>query len=446
MTAAQAGPIARSDADHRTNGVAWPAPLDPAALHGLAGEMVTAIEPYSEADPAALLVHTLIGAGALVGPASHAMAGDALHPPRLFGVLVGETSRGRKGSAQRPIERILRLADPSFAPLRVVEGLSSGEGLIWAVRDPIERVEQVGKGEDRHPELSLVDPGVADKRLLVVESEFSSPLHVAQRDGNTLTAVIRRAWDGGDLRTLTKTSPAVATGAHISIVGHITRAELLRCLDRTDLGNGFANRFLWLLVRRSKLLPDGEFVPEEVIRPLATRLARVAEWAAQGRLLRRDAEAAAVWKTVYGPLTEGRSGLLGAVTSRAEAQVLRLSVLYAILDMAPVMRPEHLLAALAVWRYAEASAESIFGDAIGDPIADSILTAIRRQGELSRTDIGNLLSRHADKNRIDGALTSLLLSGLAEPVENRETGGRPQEVWRPLFSHNSLISQPGNAQ
>jgi hypothetical protein len=424
----------------------WPAPLDVEALHGLAGEIVAAIEPYSEADPVALLLHTLIGAGALLGQASHAMAGDAPHPPRLFGILVGETSHGRKGSAQRPIDRILRIADPSFAPARVVEGLSSGEGLIWAVHDSIERIEQVGNGEDRHPVLSQVDPGVADKRLLVVESEFSSPLRVAQRNGNTLTAVIRRAWDDGDLRTLTKSPSAVATGAHVSIVGHITRAELFRCLDRTDLGNGFANRFLWVLVQRSKLLPDGEFVPDEVIRPLALRLARVAEWAAEGRLLRRDAEAAAVWNTVYGPLTEGRSGLLGSVTSRAEAQVLRLSVLYAILDMAPVMRPEHLLAALAVWRYADASAESIFGDAIGDPIADSILTAIRRQGELSRTDIVNLLGRHADKNRIDGALTSLLLSGLAEPVMNRETGGRPQEVWRPLFSHSSHISPPGNAQ
>lgn len=418
----------------------WPEPLDSVARHGLAGDIVSAIEPYSEADPVALLIHLLIGAGALVGANCYAVAGDARHPGRFFGVLVGDTSRGRKGSAQHPVERLLAFADPSFP--QSVEGLSSGEGLIWAVRDAIVKPEQVGKGRDQHAALMVVDEGVVDKRLLVVETEFSAPLRIAQRDGNTLTAVLRRAWDGRELRTLTKASPAVATGAHICVVGHITRDELLRCLDRTDLGNGFANRFLWVLVRRSKLLPEGELVPERVLAPLAARLGRVQEWASVERRLGRDDEARAVWTSVYGRLTDGRPGLLGAVTSRAEAQVLRLSVLFAVLDLSEVIRAEHLLAALAVWKYAEASAEIIFGDAVGDPIADMILTALRRKGELSRTAIADLLGRHPERHRIEAALISLSNAGLAERIVNRETGGRPQEVWRPLFSHLSHISQP----
>ncbi len=420
---------------------AWPDELDPVALYGLPGDIVRALEPYSEADPVALLMHTLVGAGAAVGPQCYALAGDARHPGRLFATLVGETSRGRKGSAQHPTERLLRLADSSFAAS--VEGLSSGEGLIWAVRDPIEKV---GRGADRHPEIVVIDPGVADKRLLVVETEFSAPLRIAVRDGNTLIATLRRAWDGRELRTLTKVSPAVATGAHICLVGHITRDELLRCLDRTDLGNGFANRFLWPLVRRSKLLPDGEAVPQHVIEPLARRLAEVVRWAAEERVLRRDDEASEVWRSVYGALTAGRAGLLGSVLSRAEAQVLRLSVLYAVLDMSTHISAEHLLAALAVWKYAEVSAEIIFGDAVGDPVADAILAALRRQGELTRTDIGNLLGRHPDRRRVDVALNALLQGGLAVSEVNRDTGGRPQEIWRPLFSHISLSAQPGAVQ
>jgi len=419
----------------------WPEPLDPAALHGPAGDIVRAIEPYSEADPAALLIHTLVGVGALFGSATHAMAADARHPGRLFAVLVGETSRGRKGSSLRPIERILEQADTDFAPDRVVEGLSSGEGVIWAVRDAVEKLEQVGKGADRHPEVVTIDPGVADKRLLVIESEFSSPLRVAQRDGNTLTAVIRRAWDGDRLQTLTKNSPTAATGAHVSLIGHITCEELLRVVDRSDLVNGFANRFLWMLVRRAKLLPHGESVPDQVIAQFAQRIAECAAWARDGHVLRRDAEADDIWEEIYGQLTEGRPGLLGAITSRAEAQVLRLSVLYAILDRSLTITAEHLLAALAVWRYADASAEAIFGDAIGDPIADTILAALRRRGSLTRTDIGNLLSRHGDRHRIEAALASLVAAGLAESSMNRDTGGRPQEVWRPLSSHNLHIAQ-----
>ena len=91
----------------------------------------------------------------------------------------------------------------------------------------------------------------------MVESEFVSALKVANRDGNTLSAVIRAAWDTGTLRTLTRNSPLEAVGAHVSIIGHITSEELRRYLDATETANGFANRFMWLCVRRSKVLPEG---------------------------------------------------------------------------------------------------------------------------------------------------------------------------------------------
>jgi hypothetical protein len=103
---------------------------------------------------------------------------------------------------------------------------------------------------------------VSDKRLLIVETEFASVLKVNARDGNTLSPILRQAWDSGNLRILTKNSPARATNAHISIIGHITKEELLRFITDTELANGLANRFLWVLVRRSKILPEGGGTPE----------------------------------------------------------------------------------------------------------------------------------------------------------------------------------------
>src|SRR5215469_1212858 len=103
---------------------------------------------------------------------------------------------------------------------------------------------KTGKGENVKYVETVIDPGVADKRLLVIESEFARTMMVIRRDGNTLSPVIRDAWDRGALAILTKNSPAQATGAHISIIGHITTDELRRNLDSTALTNGFANRFL----------------------------------------------------------------------------------------------------------------------------------------------------------------------------------------------------------
>ncbi len=121
-----------------------------------------------------------------------------------------------------------------------MSGMSSGEDLIWNVRDAQEK-----------------DPGIADKRLFVVETEFSQALKSMSREGNCLSSVIRQSFDDGILRTLTKNNPAVATGAHVSIIAYITLEELRRLMSETDALNGFANRFLWCCVRRSKLLPEG---------------------------------------------------------------------------------------------------------------------------------------------------------------------------------------------
>jgi hypothetical protein len=118
-----------------------------------------------------------------------------------------------------------------------------------------------------------------------------------------------------------------------------------------------------------------------------------------------DGQARAIWWAVYPALSEGLPGLLGAVISRAEAQVMRLALLYALLDESDAIKVEHLNAALAVWEYAQASARYIFGSAVGDPIADDILRSLRANPEgLSRTDISNLFKRNRDAQTIGRAL------------------------------------------
>jgi hypothetical protein len=108
---------------------------------------------------------------------------------------------------------------------------------------------------------------------------------------------------------------------------------------------------------------------------------------------------------------------------------VRLSLLYALLDKSPTIRPEHLNAALALWEYCEASVRHVFGDAIGDPVADAILNALRNTAEgLARTDISGLFSRHRDRERIDLALSALVRQDLAKAVRE-ETAGRPVEKW-----------------
>jgi Protein of unknown function (DUF3987) len=405
------------DAQDESTSPPWPA-LDAAALHGLTGDIVEAIAPHTEADPVALLVQTLIFFGNAIGRGPHCLVEADYHALNESAVLVGTTAKARKGTSEGHVRRLYQRVDPTWTDTRIEGGLSSGEGLIWAVRDAVER-----NGE-------IVEAGVLDKRLLVIEAEFASTLRVLGRDGNTLSAIIRHAWDGRRLSTITKNSPAHATGAHISIIGHITRDELLRYLGMTEANNGFGNRFLWVCVRRANILPEGGALEDSALTDLIMRLRHAVDAAARAHEIRRDDAARAIWREVYPELSEGTPGLLGAMTSRAEAHVMRLSAIYALLDESPVVTPAHLQAALALWQYCEDSARFIFGDALGEPLADEILRALRTHADgMTRNELMDYFDRHKSSGQIQQALKLLEEQGLATR-QRVETAGRPREVWR----------------
>jgi hypothetical protein len=144
-------------------------------------------------------------------------------------------------------------------------------------------------------------------------------------------------------------------------------------------------------------------------------------------------EAAAQWQKDYEQLSADRPGLLGAITARAEAQVVRLAMIYAVLDKAKQIDIPHLQAAMAVWAYCEASAVYIFGDSLGDPVADEILRALRQAGArgMNRTMISELFGRNQPANRIGTALALLIREGRARSEIHHTSGtrGRPSEFW-----------------
>jgi Protein of unknown function (DUF3987) len=396
----------------------WPT-RDPAALDGLAGRVVEVLGPHTEADPAGVLLTFLVAFGNLIGSDAHAIADGADHPARLNVVLVGETSRSRKGTAWANVRRVLELAATDWYGQRVMGGLASGEGLIAAVRDP-----------------SDDDQGAADKRLLVIEPEFSRVLTAAGREGSTLSAVLRACWDDGRLRVMTRRDPLVATGAHVSVVGHITAEELVRSLTATEAANGFANRFLFCCVRRSKQLPDGGSLDPAALDHLADHVQHAAERARPIRLLHRSPAAAKLWEAAYRSFGDGPSGLAGALVARPEAQTLRLSVAYALLDRSNVIEVPHLEAALAVWRYCERSALHVFGATLGDPIADRLLAAVRQAGPagLDRAGQYAAFARHVDRRQLERVRANLERRGLVITT-TEQTRGRPRLVTRALRSN-----------
>jgi hypothetical protein len=301
--------------------------------------------------------------------------------------------------------------------------------LLYAVRDRVvERQPVRERGRVKRYQVVIKDHGVADKRVLLIEEEFAQALRAMTREGNILSPILRQAWDTGDLRPLTKNNPLTVTGAHISVVAHITQGELVLALTRTDQANGLGNRFLWVAVRRFNFIPTPTGLSKPTRRRLVAKLRAAATFARSIKQLKRSRRAESHWVKIYRRLSTGIPGLLGAMLARSEAQVMRLACIYALLDQSPVVRLTHLKAALALWNYCETSTCWIFGQSLGNYAADRILTALRNKGSLSETKIQQLFAGHKSRHEIQDALSSLERCRLAVS-ERKSTRGRPRTVW-----------------
>lgn len=398
----------------------WPEPIDPVAYHGILGRIATETAEHTEADPVAVLATAAVALGCAIGRGPVFEVGAAIHRPRLFVALVGRSSVARKGTSADTVMPFFLRSDPSFGD-RIISGLGSGEALIAEMKDPTLDVD----GEPKP------GTGVLDKRALVMATELASILRVASRDGSTLSPVLRDAWDRDRLRVVTRKDPVTATGAHVSMLAHITGEELRREFTDTEMANGFGNRFIWLAVKRARLLASPKPLRGDLIVRLEQEVADILEWnrRAGAGLMSRDPDAEALWYELYPELSRDRWGLAGSLTSRAEAQVLRISMVFALADRTLVIRPEHLRAALALWDYAERSVAFLFGKATGDPVMDRILEELRQVPEMTRNAIRDSFSRHVPADRLDMALSRLVKMNRVVR-SNIKTGGRPAEVYR----------------
>jgi hypothetical protein len=390
----------------------WPAPPDRAVYHELPGEIVHRIAPHTEADRVAILTQLLVAFGAAVGRGAYFQVEATRHHPNQYMCLIGDSARARKGTAWDHVRRLITTIDPTLQP-RILTGLSSGEGVIWSVRDPAGQ-----------------DPGHRDQRLLVIEPEFASALKATSREMSTLSPTLRSGWDGRPLAILTRTSPAHATSAHIAVIGHITQHELRRHTTSLELANGFMNRMLLIACRRQRLLPEGGDPDPLHDTGLDRLLAAALKQARTTGHVRLAPDARELWHHAYRRLAaEPADQIIAQITARAEAHVIRLALIYALTDGQPEITATHLTAALALQDYAARSAAWALTGATGQPLAEQIHAAlVAHPGGLTRSQISQSLNHNQPAGEIDHALQALNTAGRVTATQI-PTGGRPAQLW-----------------
>lgn len=369
------------------------------AYHGILGDFVTAVAPETEADPAGILVTLLTMCGNVIGNRPHVSVGEDKHGTNLFAALVGPTSSG-KGMAFGLSKSLLVEADSDWCRTCIAFGLSSGEGLVERVQDP--------ESDDPLSSVPL-------SRLLCFESEFSRPVTAMRREGNTLSPLLRSAWDCQTLEVMTRgKSKLRASNAFLSILANITPEELDKIINGSiEIANGFANRFLWCHVKNARLLPNGGAtrpIVDHFGEPLRQRI----EYAKNMGEIRRSFAAQSRWEGVYASLRESRGGVYGKATERAAPIVTRLSLIYALLDGSPMIEVQHFEAALAVWQFCDHSARLIFVER--DPqtqkpmesLDTKLLKMIVSSPGVTRTELRKAISHRVKTDEFDAAINRLL--------------------------------------
>jgi hypothetical protein len=405
---------------------AWPTPPPPSAFIGPLGAFVEEVAPLTEGDPSAILLQALLLFGSRLGRTLHVRVGATYHYANNNLLVVGTTARGRKGVAASIAELLFRPMDGkaddtvtiSSDPLHCMpsKGLSSGQGLINLLRNP-----------------TADDPGVLDKRLAILEPEFARVLAMSRMKDSTLSATIRDLWDSGTSQIMNKGTPVWSTGGHLTIMGSITPAELIKETTATDYENGLLNRFIFCASRRTKLLPMPDSLdPDHFDATRQMLRAYVANALTAGpRELHFDQAAKEWWcDALYAELERERFGIASSLLARASPHVRRLSLIFAASEASTTIRLSHLTAANELWKYAERSVAYVFGSSTGDKLADLILShlLIAKDG-LSSYGVYEALSKNYTEPQRTAALAVLVKQGLATcSVES--PNGRACTVWR----------------
>ena len=424
-TEAELDELTKQDLEYYRRGTpSLPKAMADEAFYGIAGEIVRLIEVQSEASREGILAQILVGLGNILGRGVR-IKQSAWHFLNEFVVLVGKTSFGRKGTSWNTAQDLFEVLDPDWVSNRVIDGFQSGEAIVHEVRDPGVILTRKGKAND---------PGVTDKRLQIFEEEFGRFLMVAGRQGNTLSEITRRAWDARkQLNTKGKISPEKATEPHISLIGHVTRNELLKSIKELENQNGFSNRILWVATHRAKIVSNPDSIDWETDQPvIIQRLKDVIQTMSIRRELHWSPAGKAAWNAYYHSLKSSGSGVVGAIIGRSVAHVLRLTMIYTALDHSTLMEPPHLEAAKAFWTYCVRTARWLFGETTGDKNADRIYWALSHEPNgMTQTEISKFVfSRNTPSIDIEQSLGVLLDAELVTmKMEGTSKTQRPTKRW-----------------
>lgn len=418
----------------------WPSPLADCCFQNAIGEYVLANDPNTEADPIGVLMQLFeyFGCiiGQLLGKDARFRLNHATHYTNDYLLIIGGSGKeGRKGTSLSDAEApVVRGGFGLFIPINRMPGASTGEAIIAALQDPDPEPApdpEVKLSKRTKPRSSLRMLG--DGRLMITATEFSRLQTCMKRETNTLSPVLRQAWDGRTLSLNTKNDPITSSMAHVSLIAHSTEAEFHAGTDNVQKLNGVLNRYQFCMVKASKSLPFPGQTADRHLEAVADAMIASRKWidaADGGREFHLASSGRNLWRGFYDQSGKPTGdAILDAMCARDTSHVLRWAMRFAALECTAGIERRHLEPAIDIWRRCRESVVYMLGGASRSEalVIHDALSQAGKKG-MSRTQISAMFHRHKSRDDITALLFILLREGLVRGI-TRKNKSHKLEMW-----------------
>ena len=411
-----------------------------ASIHGPVLQFVDLIRPHTEAGAAALAAEYITGLASIIGNKVYVKQGPQEHPPRINVFIIGESSKGRKGTAHGVVEYFMRQAAPDFFPLHKIETLVSGAAFIKAATNLAHKTAANGS-----------DP---DMRAWIVEEEAVNLL-ASGHGVNDISSVVRKMFDSGKLSKFHAKGQIVVEGVHFNVTGHITEEEFSERLPRASVFNGFLNRFMLIGTKNGGFKRQREtIIPEQKIDKIVQPLQDIIAWV-QARTY-NTGTFELKWATgvddeyddfrldLEKRMDEATDRRFKAAAARGATHVMRLALMFAIIDREREIKSIHLHSAIGMWQHAEDTLRYLYQEA--DEHADEklLLEMLRIAGPHGMNTKRRVALLGGRMDRLTRAEAALEAQGLVARGKMQPTGGgRPaMMMWAVEHAPPTLDDSP----
>ena len=335
--------------------------------------------------------------------------------PNLWTMIVGQTGRARKSSTIKKGRDLLFRIAPD---IQILSSMATWEGLLLAMS----RKEE--------------EPDLKCEKTIVCMSEFDSLLKRSRNEA--IAHLIPNLCDlydcPDDAKNSTKGSPIVVKNPFLSIIAGIQPEILEKSFQAGDVNGGFAGRFIYVYDVSDKEIPFPIWNKQTEYNVLIQNLAYIKSKNCVEKEITMYSAFRTIWDAFYHEYRtpNGDPALLLQLNDRMQNHVLKMAMIFAVLDGESEIKEYHLTDAINIGYWLMNNNRKLFGmlgasdaEKLEQKILDLIANDVNNRRNIYKS-LGGRVTARDFQYAIDG----LIKAGIILEIIIKNPKGSPSKIFK----------------